>query len=145
MLVKLTYLLTLFCSLPILSMCAVFVCNTLLYLYNWGCCSIFRFHFYYKKSLLLFSCVWLSDTPWTAARQDSVLHHLPEIAQIHVLWVKDAIKASHLLNQTSPTALNFSPNQGLFKWVGSSYQVAKVLELQIQHQYFHWIATVDFL
>ena len=35
-------------------------------------------------------------------------------------------------------------NQGLFQWVSSS-QVAKVLELQLQHQSFQWIFRVDFL
>ena len=42
-------------------------------------------------------------------------------------------------------ALNFSQHQGLFQWVGSSHQVAKVLELQLQHLYFQWIFRVDFL
>ena len=43
----------------------------------------------------------------------------------------------------SPPALNLSQHQGLFQWVGSSHQVAKVLELQ--HQTFQWIFRVDFL
>ena len=33
----------------------------------------------------------------------------------------------------SPPAFNFSQHQGLFQWVSSSHQVAKVLELQLQH------------
>ena len=40
---------------------------------------------------------------------------------------------SHPLSSTSPPALNLSQHQGLFKWVSSSYQVAKVLEFQLQH------------
>ena len=36
-------------------------------------------------------------------------------------------------------ALNLSQHQALFQWVGSSHQVAKVLELQVQHQSFQWI------
>ena len=32
-----------------------------------------------------------------------------------------------------------SQHQGLFQWVGSSHQVAKVLELQLQHHFFQWI------
>ena len=36
-------------------------------------------------------------------------------------------------------------NQGLFPWVGSSHQMAKVLEFQLQHQSFHWIFRTDFL
>ena len=42
-------------------------------------------------------------------------------------------------------AFNLSQHQGLFQWVGSAYQVAKVLELQFQHQSFQWIFRVDFL
>ena len=44
-----------------------------------------------------------------------------------------------------PPALNLFQHQGLFQWVGSSRQVAKVLELQLQHQSFQWIFRVDFL
>ena len=41
--------------------------------------------------------------------------------------------------------LNLSQNQGLFQWVSSSHQVAKVLEFQLQHQSFQWIFRTDFL
>ena len=61
----------------------------------------------------------------------SVLHYLPEFAQIYVHWVSDAIQPSHPLSSPSPLALNLSQHQGLFQWVGSSHQVAKILELQI--------------
>ena len=37
------------------------------------------------------------------------------------------------------------PASGSFKWVGSSHQVAKVLEFQLQHQSFQWIFRTDFL
>ena len=56
-----------------------------------------------------------------------VLHHLPELAQTHVHWVGDGIKPSHPLSSRSPPAFNLSQNQGLFQWVSSSHQVAKVL------------------
>ena len=58
-----------------------------------------------------------------------VLHYLPESAQIHVHWVSDAIQPSHPLSSPSHFAFNLSQNQGLFQWVSSSHQVAKVLEL----------------
>ena len=45
----------------------------------------------------------------------------------------------------SPLALNLSQHQGLFQWVGLSHQVAKILELWLQHQSFQWIFRVDFL
>ena len=49
----------------------------------------------------------------------SVLHHLPEFAQIHVHWVSDVIWPSHPLPPLSPFAFNLSQHQGLFQWVGS--------------------------
>ena len=63
-----------------------------------------------------------------------VLHYLPEFAQTHVHWVGNAISPSHLQLPSSPFVLNLSQHQGLFQWVGSLHQVAKVLELQLQHQ-----------
>ena len=45
----------------------------------------------------------------------------------------------------SPPAFNLFQHQGLFKWVSSSHQVAKVLEFQLQHQSFQWIFRTDFL
>ena len=45
----------------------------------------------------------------------------------------------------SPLALSLSQHQGLFQWVGSSHQMAKVLELQLQPQSLPWIFRVDFL
>ena len=68
--------------------------------------------------------------------------HLPEFTQMHVHWVSDAIQPSHPLSSPSP-AFNFSQHQGLFRWVSSSLQVAKILEFQ--HQSFQWIFRTDFL
>ena len=45
----------------------------------------------------------------------------------------------------SPPAFNLSQHQGLFQWVSSSHQVAKVLEFQLQHQSFQWIFRTDLL
>ena len=58
-----------------------------------------------------------------------VPHHLPEFSQTHVHWISDAIQSFHLLPPSSPLALNLSQHQGIFQWVSSSHQVAKVLEL----------------
>ena len=60
----------------------------------------------------------------------SVLHHLPELAQTRIHWVGDAIQPSHPLSSPSLPAFKLSQHQGLFQWVGSLYQMAKVLELQ---------------
>ena len=45
----------------------------------------------------------------------------------------------------SPPSLNLSQHQGLFKWVSSSHQMAKVLEFQLQHQSFQWTPRTYFL
>ena len=59
--------------------------------------------------------------------------------------VSDAIQPSHPLSSPSPPAPNPSQHQGLFKWVSSLHQVAKVLESQLQHESFQWIFRIDFL
>ena len=74
----------------------------------------------------------------------SVLHQLPELAQTHVHRVGDAIQPSHPLSSASPLVFSLSQYQSLFQWVSSSHQVAKVLELQLQHQYVQWIFRIDF-
>ena len=97
----------------------------------------------------LLSCVRLFVTPWPAACQASLSFTMSftmsEFAQTRVQWVSVAIQPSHPLLPTSPLALNLSQHQGLYQWVGSSHQVAKVLELQLQHQNFQWIFRVNFL
>ena len=79
-----------------------------------------------------------------------VHHKLPELIQTHVHRVGDAIKPSHSLLSPSPSAPNPSQHQGLFQWVSSSHEVAKVLEFQPQHQSFQWTPrlicfTIDWL
>jgi len=74
-----------------------------------------------------------------------VHHQLTELAQIHVHWVSDVIQPSHPLSSPSPPALNLFQHQGLFKWVSSSHQVAKVLEFQPQHQSFQRTPRTDLL
>ena len=74
-----------------------------------------------------------------------VHHHLLELAQTHVPWVGDAIQPSCPLLSPSPPAFNLSQNQGLFQGVSSWHPVAKVLELQLEHQSFQWIFRVGLL
>ena len=68
-----------------------------------------------------------------------------EFTQTHVHWVGDAIQPSHPLSSPSPPVLNLSQHQGLFKWVSSSHQVAKVLEFQLQRQSLQWTPRTDLL
>ena len=73
-----------------------------------------------------------------------VYHQLPKLTQTLVHWASDATQPSHPLSSPSP-AFSLSQHQGLFQWVSSSHQVAKVLEFQLQHQSFQWIFRTDFL
>ena len=74
-----------------------------------------------------------------------VHHQLPESTQTHVHCVGDAIQPSHPLSSPSSPAFNLSEHQGLFKWVSSPHQVAKVLEFQLQHQPLQWTSRTDLL
>ena len=67
-----------------------------------------------------------------------VHQQLPDSMQNHVHWVGDAIQPSHPPSSPSSPALTLSQHQGLFKWVSSSHQVAKVMEFQFQHQSFQY-------
>ena len=74
-----------------------------------------------------------------------VHHQLLDLTQTHFLWVGDAIQPPHPLSSPSPSPFNLSQHQNLFQWVSSSHQVAKILELQLQHQFFQWTPRTDFL
>ena len=74
-----------------------------------------------------------------------VHHQLPELTQTHVHQVGDAIQPSHPLLSPSPPAPNPSQHQGLFQWVNFSYEVAKLLEFQLQHQSFQGTPRTDLL
>ena len=113
---------------------------------NLSCCSIAKL------------CLTLWDPMNCSTPGFPVFHYLSEFTQIHV---HDAIQPSHLL---SPTPLSSCPQpfpvSGSFSndsfqesnsWktvgksnsfqVGSWYQVAKLLELQLQHQSFQWFSS----
>ena len=60
-----------------------------------------------------------------------VHHQLTEFTQTHVCRVGDAIQPSHPLLSPSPPAPNPSQHQGLFQWISSLHEVAKVLEFQL--------------
>ena len=77
--------------------------------------------------------VWLCHSMDCSSPGLSAHHQLLEFIQTHVHWVSDAIQPSHPLPSPSPPTFNLSPHHGLFQWVCSSHQVAKVLEFQLQH------------
>ena len=91
------------------------------------------------------SCPTLCD-PMNCITSGLPVHHqLPESTQTQVHWVSDAIQPSHPLLCPYPPALNLYQHQGLFKWVSSSHQVAKISEFQLQHQSFQGTPRTDLL
>ena len=74
-----------------------------------------------------------------------IFHHLPEFAQTHVHWVSDAIQPSHPLSPPSPLVFNLSQHQAPFQWVDSLHQVAKGLELQLQHLYIYTVLYMVYI
>ena len=96
-------------------------------------------------SVQLLSRVRLFDTPLIAACQASLSitnsWNPPKPMSIELV-----MPSNHLsLSSSSPPALNLFQHQGLFKWVSSSHQVAKVLEFQLQHHSFQWTPRTDLL
>ena len=81
------------------------------------------------------SCSTLCD-PKTAAHQTSlsftISRNLLKLTSIEPI----SSNRSHPLSSPSPPTFSLSRHQGLFQLVGSSHQVAKLLELQLQHQSF---------
>ena len=90
------------------------------------------------------SCPTLCDPMDRSTPGLPVHHQLPEFTQTHIHWIGDAIQPSHPLSSPSPPAFNLCQHQGLFKWVSSSHQVAKVLEFQLQHPSDEYSGLISF-
>ena len=110
------------------------------------------------KSWILFGSQPISSVQFSSVAQSCLIpcgpmdcstpglplhHQLLGLTQTHVHWVDNAIQLSHPLSSPSPPALNLSQHQGLFKWVTSLHQVAKVLEFHLQPQFFQWTTRTD--
>ena len=95
---------------------------------------MYRFEKAVQFSSVAQSCLTLCDPMNRSTPGFPVHHQLLESTQNHVHWVSDTIQPSHPLSSPFPPAFNLSQHQGLFKWVSSSHQVAKVSEFQLQHQ-----------
>ena len=100
----------------------------------------------YFSSVESLSRVGLFATPMNHSMPGLPVHHqLLEFTQTHVHQVDDAIQPSH------PSVVPFSscpqslPASEFFQSVNSSHQVAKVLELQLQHQSFQRTPRADLL
>ena len=102
----------------------------------------------YQKHLLLFSHSIVFDSLWPHGLQHARLpcpSPTPRACSTHVHLIGDAIQPSHPMSSPSSPAFNLTQHQSLFQRVSSSYQVAKILELQLQRQSFQWIFRTDFL
>ena len=99
-----------------------------------------------KESSNLICCCCCCSIPLSClARWDPVDCSTPGSSAPHYLRevsTESAMLSNHLI-LGGPLLL--SQNQGLFQWVSSSHQVAKVLDLQLQHGSFQWIFRIDFL
>ena len=89
------------------------------------------------------SCPTLCDPMNRSTPGFPVHHQFPEFTQTQVYRVSDAIQPSHPLLSPSSSAPNPSQHQGLFQWINSSHDGAKVLEFQ--HQSFQWTPRTDLL
>jgi len=89
--------------------------------------------------------VRLFVTQWTAAHQASLSFTISWSLLKH-MSIELVMPSNHLI-LFHPLLLpsTFPSIRVFFQWVDSSHQVAKVLELQLQHQSFQWIFRVDFL
>ena len=105
-------------------------CPTLEYIY---CCSVAKL------------CPALCDPMDCSTPGFPVLHCLPEFVQIDVCSVGEAVQPSHPLSPLPPLTIIFSQHQGIFQSVGSSHQVAEVLEFQLQHQSFQWTCVCIYI
>ena len=91
------------------------------------------------------SCPTLCDPMNPGTPGLPVHHQLPEFTQTHVHWVGDDIQPSYPLLSPSSPVPNPSQHQGLFQWVNSLHEVAKVLKFQLQHQSFQWTPRTGLL
>ena len=115
------------------------MCTTFIHRWKWTLCV----HAFFSS--VAQSCPTLCNPMDCSTPGLPVHRQLQELTQTHVHWVGDAIQPSHPLSSPSPPAFDLSQHQGLFKWVSSSHQIAKVLEFQLQRQSFQWIFRTDFL
>ena len=86
------------------------------------------------RLLLLFSCSIMSDSLWPPSSLSfTISQSLFKLMSIELVML-----SNHLIFCFSsfPPTLSLSQHQGLFQWVCSSHHLAKVLELQLQHQSF---------
>ena len=119
------------------------------YLHQWCIWHLYTFHIYYFYVVVVLqslSHIQLFATPWTAAHQAPMSTTI-SWNLLKFMSMESVMLSNHLILCHSPSLFAFSlsqnQDQGLFRWVGSSHQFAKVLELR--HQSFQLIFRVGLL
>ena len=98
----------------------------------------------WKVKVKSFSHVWLLATPWTAAYQASLSFTI-SWNLLKLRSIESEIPATHFIFYCPLLLLpSIFPGIRVFQWVSSLHQVAKVLELLLQHQSFQWIFRIFF-
>ena len=99
----------------------------------------------FNCSVQLLSHFWLFVTPWTAGREASSFI-INSRSLLRHMSIELVIPSNHLI-LCNPLLLlpSIFPSIRVFKWVSSLHQVSKVLEFQLEHQFFQWIFRTDFL
>ena len=100
------------------------------------------------EQIVQFSHSVVSDFLWPHGLQHTRTLSITNSWSLLKLRSIESVMPSNHLILCHPLLLSpsiFSQHQGLFKWVSSSYQVAKILEFQFQHQSFQWTFRTDFL
>ena len=102
------------------------------------------------QTLVQFSCCHIQLLNWSTP--SFPVHHQASLSIINsqsllkLMSIELVMLSNHLiLSSLSPPAFNLSQHKGLFQWVSSSHHVAKVLELQLQHQSFQWMFRTNIL
>ena len=109
------------------------------------------FNYYFIGNL--FSSVQFSSVAqscpilWNLTTHQASLSIMNSQSLLKLMSIESVMPSNHLnpLSSPSPPTFNLSQHQGLFKWVSSSHQMAKLLDFQLQHQSFQWIFRTDIL
>ena len=102
---------------------------------------------FYILLLLFFSCSVLSDSLAPHGLQHTSLP-CPSLSPRVCSNSCPLCRWCHLTISSSVvpfSCLQSSQHQGLFQWISSLHQMAKILELVLQHKSFQWIFRTDFL
>ena len=122
--------------------CFIILSFNALHHFNSMILKFWRTQTFWSFNLVAQSCLTLCHSMNCSTPGFLVYHQLPEFTQTHVHWVGDAVQPSHPLLSLLLLPSVFPSIRAFFQWVSSSYQVAKVLELQ--HQSFQWMFRVQF-